>query len=320
MGLLSRAGSHFEKKTVLSGRSLAVGQSFLPGEPLDEMGKALRERLGRLSQKKTTPYTALSLLKAYGAFHIGICLSLNDGNYSSYVSVGFGIEKISIPQEIIWSETKAHNKYFKLDSQLSIGTSISKKKLIYWVFPLDPSIHSTREPWETIMILGALDPSDFNPEPVSVILDDVADKLLSPIDSRAFPPADPQDGILNLAEQINQDTELDFAEPPSGETTHHHSLLEEKITQFHQMHLDFNCIVLENPAGNPNFCDKVSSMLDTIGTIIPLTHDRPLILFPIVMDRELIAHRLSRTLKTKILLSFAASNPENALIRIDALM
>ena len=303
MGLLSKAGSHVLKKTALSGHSLAAGQCSLPGEPLDEMGKALRERLGRLPQKKTTPHTALSLLKAYGAFQLGICLSLKGSHYSSYVSVGFGIEKISIPQEALWSEAKAHDKYFKLDPQISIKTTSLRKKLIYWGFPLDASIHSAKEPWETIMILGSFESSGFNPGPISAILDDVADKLLFPVTSTA------KGAEVSSPEQIN----------PKGAPGH--SLLEEAITQFHYIHFDFNCIVLDNPAGEKiNFCEKVSSMLDTMGTTIPLTSDRPLILFPIAMDRELIAHRLSKTLNTKILLSFAASSPESALIRLDSLM
>ena len=308
MGLLSKAGSHVIRKTVLSGPSLAAGQSSLPCESLDEMGKALRERLGRLPIKRTTPYTALSLLKAYGAFKLGICLSLKDRYYSSYVYVGFGVEKISIPQEAIWSEEKAHAKYFKLDSHAGIETTNFKKNLNYWVFPLDSPMHSIREPWKTIMILGAHGCSDFKPEPVSAILDDVADKLIFPGSSGR------EEAAVNTTEQINLNG------PEQNEAAPQQSLIEEKIAQFHQMHLDFNCVVLENPSGKPDFCEKISSMIDTLGTIVPLAYNCPLILFPIVIDRELIAHRLSKTLKTKVLLSFAASNPENALIRIDSLM
>jgi len=305
MGLLSRAGSHVMKKTLLSGRSSAAGQVSLPSEPLDEMGKALRERLGRLPQKTTTPHTALSLLKAYGAFQIGICLSLKDRHYSSYDSVGFGIEKISIPQDAVWSKAKAHDKYFKLNFHTNLKTTNIRKNLVYWGFPLDSSIHSSRAPWEAIMILGIFESSDFRPEPISAILDEVGDKLL-PVKAE---PDNDEDDIVHSFEQAN-----------SGRAAPHHNAVEEKIAQFHQMHLDFNCIVLETPAGKTNFCEKVLSMIDTLGTTVPLAYDRPLILFPIVLDRELIAHRLSKTLKTKILLSFAANTPENALIRIDSLM
>ena len=287
MGLLTKADSKVLKRAVPEGPP--------PGEILDEMGKALRERLGRLPQKKTTPHTALSLLKAYGAFQTGFCLSLKEGRYSSYASVGLGIEQFSLPQNALWSEAKARDKYFKFRFRKSPVTKNSKKDLMYWAFPLDASTHNTKEPWEAIMILGTLEFSDFNPEPVSAILDDVADKMIPP-------------GCRKAAES-------DF-----GEAAMTQSLIEEKLNQFHQMHLEFSCIVLERPAAETSFCERVSAMVDHTGTVIPLPSDRPLILFPIMMDRELIAHRLSRTLSTKVLLSFEASNPDNALIRIDSLL
>jgi len=287
MGLLTRASSRIYKR--------AAPRGSPPGEILDEMGKALRERLGRLPQKKTTPHTALSLLKAYGAFQTGFCLSLKEGRYSSYASVGLGIEKFSVPQNALWSEAKARDKYFKFRFQKSPEAKSSAKNLMYWAFPLDASIHNTKEPWEAIMILGTLESSGFNPEPVSAILDEVADKMILPENKKA-------------------------AEQDSGEAALNQSLIEEKINQFHQMHLEFNCIVLEKPAMETTFCERVSAMVDHLGAVIPLPSDRPLILFPAMMDRELIAHRLSKTLNTKVLLSFEASNPEKALIRIDSLL
>ena len=283
MGLLSRAGSRIIGKTA-------------PHETLDEMGKALREKLGRLPQQKTTPHTALSLLKAYEAFQIGFCLSLKDRIYYSYTSVGLGIEKISIPQEVLWSEARAHSKYFKLDSRKSLGTKTTEKKLVYWVFPLDSSAYTAKEPWKTIMVLGTPESSRFNPEPVSIIIDEVADKMVMPLHQ-------------TVAEQHRDET--------LHEKAH---IVEKKITLFHRIHLDFNCVVLENPTGQAAFCQKVSAMVDKTGTVIPLSRNRPLILFPIMLDRELIAHRLSKTLSTRILLSFEANNPENALIRIDSLI
>ena len=289
MGLLTRASSRIYKR--------AAPRGSPPGEILDEMGKALRERLGRLPQKKTTPHTALSLLKAYGAFQTGFCLSLKEGRYSSYASVGLGIEKFSVPQNALWSEAKAKDKYFKFRFQKSPETKSNKKDFVYWAFPLDASIHNIKKPWEAIMILGTPEFSDFNPEPVSAILDEVADKMIPPEYHKA---AGPNFGNTAMNQNLN--------------------LIEEKLTQFHQMHLEFNCIVLERPVAENNFCERVSAMVDLTGTVIPLLFDRPLILLPIMLDRELIAHRLSKTLNTKVLLSFEASNPEKALIRIDSLL
>ena len=276
MGLLSRAG----KK---------------PAQ-LDEMGKALRERIGGLP-KKTTPYTVLSLLKAYGAFQTGICLSLKDKNYSSYTSVGLGVEKVSIPLKQIWSSGKAREKYVKFASG---ELKMADKDSAHWVFPLDVSGEG---PWQTIMILGAQEASDFNPDTILAILEDASGKL-----------------VLQKKEKTGASTEINvdddssveaFADVKGGK-------LEEEISLFHRMHLDFSCIVLENP-GDTDFCSKVTVIVDKTGTVLSLPSGHSLILLPIVLDRELIAHRLSKTLNTKILLSFEANNPENVITRVDSL-
>ncbi|MCL2380661.1 MAG: hypothetical protein FWC64_03590 [Treponema sp.] len=92
-----------------------------------------------------------------------------------------------------------------------------------------------------------------------------------------------------------------------------------EIALFNRVHPDFNCIVLENPAKQTGFCQKVSAIIDRAGTVIPLASECPLILFPITMDRELIARRLSATLNVRVLLSFEENNPENAVVRINSL-
>ena len=328
MGLLSRAAD----RTVLL--------------PLDEMGQALQERIRRLPQNKTTPYTALSLLKAYGAFQAGICLSLKNDIYSSYASVGIGIEKISIPREKIWSREIASKKYFRFDSEQSIGMKNRKDNFIYWVFPLQADILSASadnntEPWAALVILAVADSAEshsaeansaFNPQSVSVILEGISDKLLmqtSHKSSEATPEADSEKEVpeeSGSAESISGE--------PSSEGT---GTLEGRIAQYHKMYANFNCIILENPcrAGEPeynsaennsgdkaskaNFCKRVSDMISMTGTVIPLSSLCPLILFPAAMDRELIAHRLSKSLDTRPLMSFEANSPENVLNQINSL-
>ena len=302
MGLLNR----IENKTV---SGLTPTEVTRPS--LDDMGKALKERLRRLPEKKSTPYTALSLLKAYGAFQAGFCLSLNNGVYSSYTSVGLGIEKISIGEELIRSGEKKGEKYFKLNSAKSLDINEAGKDLMYWVFPLDSGAAGKGEPWKAVMLLGVLD-SSFDPNPVSLILEDVADKLVLPADSPA------------AGEQPDK-TEAD-----PGSTKPVPADFENEVILFHRMYLDFNCIVLENPAVSDglvvseeektDFCRTVLKMIHNAGTVIPLPSGNPLILLPIVVDRELIIHRLSKTLNTKPLLSFEANNPENVFTRLDSLV
>ena len=94
---------------------------------------------------------------------------------------------------------------------------------------------------------------------------------------------------------------------------------EDEITLFHRMHVDINCILLEIPEGYDNFCEEVSVIIDRMGTVVPVSPGRPLILLPKAIDRELIAHRLSKDLNTSVLLSFETNNPESVINRIQSL-
>ena len=98
--------------------------------------------------------------------------------------------------------------------------------------------------------------------------------------------------------------------------------LEGQIAQYHQSHAYFNCVVLEIPdsAEKANFCESVSGIIHTAGIVISLPSGHPLILLPITMDRELIAHRLSKSLSTGALQSFEAKSPKSVLSRIQSLI
>jgi hypothetical protein len=65
-------------------------------------------------------------------------------------------------------------------------------------------------------------------------------------------------------------------------------------------------IVLELPGGI-NF-PQVNRIVSALGTATALPSRRCLVLFPNTVDRELLAHRLSKSLKTKILAAFMADN------------
>ena len=282
---------------------------------LDEMGKALREKLRRLPQKKSTPHTSLSLLKAYSAFQTGFCLSLKKGSYSVYASVGLASEKLSIPKDTIWSTENERENYFMLDTEKIHKIVNADKDLVYWVFPLNGSVSqrgSAKQSFESldaVMILGvpSLAQATFEPRLISALLKDVADKLILPASRKT--------------REMQTDSDMESGVYQS---------LEDEITMFHQAYLDFNCIVLENPAADEkirpgedeksSFCKKVSDIIHKTGTVISLSSGNPLILLPIVMDRELIAHRLSKILNTRPLLSFESNNPENVLTRIDTLI
>ena len=302
MGLLSRAENRTDEIAVseIASPIVKATDGINSGEAeadLDEMGIALTERIKRLPQGIRTPYAALCLLKAHDSFQVGICLSLADNVYSSYTSVGIGIEKIVIPKEKIWSKERHTDSYFSLDplalgaENLSIN-SISEKDFTFWVFPLDQSAKNSEKPWDAVMILGVLNNSGgnsgFDCASVSAIVKSVTAKLTLP---------------------LKQDTEPVLS-------------LEEQITQYHRIYADFNCILLDFPGSDGEdkaaFCARVSKMITQSGTVISLSSGRPLILLPAAKDRELIAHRLSKSLGANAVLSFEAKNPENALDRINS--
>ena len=301
-GLLSR----IEKK-------ITSKQEDTAAAALDQMGKAIRERLQKLPHKNTTPYTALSLLKAYGAFQAGICLSLKGDTYSSYTTVGLGVEKISIPMETIWSEERFQDKYFELVPHEKLEIKEAEKDSVYWVFPLCSPANKAAQPWKAAMILGATQTSGFDPKVISDVLEGMTEKLILPKD------------YSEMAADCGFADVKSVKEPEGSGNS-----VEEDIIMFHRIYLDFHCILLENPYIDGNagknseetaeFLKKVSEMIDKMGTVIPLHSGRPLILLPIVLDRNLIAHRLSGALNTKALLSFEANNTENVFTRLDFLI
>jgi len=91
--------------------------------------------------------------------------------------------------------------------------------------------------------------------------------------------------------------------------------LKDKIADYGRIHNDFGCILLDFPdsAGEEEktgFCKALSKILNLTGTVLPLPTGRPLILLPKLYDRELIAHRLSLSLKARLIDCFEADSPD----------
>jgi hypothetical protein len=258
---------------------------------LDEMGKALLDRIRRLPPRKTTPYTALSLLKAYGSFQIGLCLFLRKGNYTSYATIGLGIEKISIPWEKLYSPERAGKPFIKLSGGIDIGKKITGEGFCYWAFPLD-----AESPWSALVLLGDHNNLLFNPESLGQIIQGASEIFSPQIDKilvRHTPG--PASQHLNMADPV-----------------------EAAIAEYSKINSRFNGIVLDLPAGAAedkaeDFNKAVCNMAALLGITIALPSGRGLILLPGPLDKELIAHRLSNSLHTKALVVFKAESPEEAL-------
>jgi hypothetical protein len=98
--------------------------------------------------------------------------------------------------------------------------------------------------------------------------------------------------------------------------------VKEKITQFHLSYNESNCVVFSGPDENDKevFLARVTNIMRNTGAVIPLSNGNPLILLPGTMDRELIAHRLSKNLNTLPLFSFEANSSENVISRLASIL
>jgi len=99
-------------------------------------------------------------------------------------------------------------------------------------------------------------------------------------------------------------------------------VLKKKVTEYQKVYRIFGCILLENQAyekGKPDFCEQLAKMTGNMGIASPINNSHALILLPSEMDRELIAHRLSKSLNAEPVLSFRAANPEYVINRINSM-
>ena len=98
--------------------------------------------------------------------------------------------------------------------------------------------------------------------------------------------------------------------------------LNRKISEYQKVNRIFGCILFENLAhekGNADFCEKLMKATSNIGITSPITGDHAIILLPSETDRELIAHRLSKSLNAEPVLSFRAASPEYVMNRINSI-
>ena len=123
-------------------------------------------------------------------------------------------------------------------------------------------------------------------------------------------------GLLIKAENSNTEPTLIKTEDSFPKT------LNEKIIQFHESQENINCILFDTPGNTEDgedFCRRLTEMLDKTATVIPLQTGRPLVLLPLSMDRELIAHRISKSLDAAPVFCFEADSPEKVVDRINSL-
>ncbi|MDR1375141.1 MAG: hypothetical protein LBJ24_09240 [Treponema sp.] len=303
MGLLSKAAPLEEPEERPKGGGLlqkALAKETVPGA----MGQALRDRIFRLARTKSSPYTALSLLKAYASFQAGLCVSLKAGVYHDYASVGLGIAKSAISQDIL-----AHRKesFFKAGSAADLSLLSPKGDLVFWAFPLDK-----HEPCRAMLLLGGDD--SFDPTSLAPIVHDVRELLSPPGESGAAEPelkAEPETGLEPETEpkpesESEPEPETDLFAAGRG--------IEEELVKFHTKNAQFQGIILDPPPNQAaDFRAEIAESIAAFGTALALPARRCLALLPQNIDRELAAHRLTKEFHAACVFSFEADTPGRAL-------
>jgi ketopantoate reductase len=87
--------------------------------------------------------------------------------------------------------------------------------------------------------------------------------------------------------------------------------IEEELIQYHTSHGAFNGIIFETPenTGYRDFNDQVSAITASFALTLLLPRFRCLILFPSSIDTELVAHIISKILKTEACFLFESESP-----------
>ncbi|MDR2393093.1 MAG: hypothetical protein LBD93_02900 [Treponema sp.] len=312
---------------------------------LDDKGKKLRDRILRIAEKGTTPYTALSLLKTYGSFQCGICLYLTEGKYMGYASVGLGIDRTVIPAEgfplelsgLVPPEDPAQRKgYYKIGSPALLSIMSIDLHAVIWAFPLDDE-----QPCRYILLLaeealssqaGQWGDSSFNPPMMARLLLDIRGVLctlpktrLKP-STREAPPGgsdgsrpehthEEQEPLEGSALLERPKPEHKAVTPPAaaGKAPESPALdVPEAIRQFYTHKLSHSTVqgILFALSGD---AASVLPVLAPLGSIIPVASRYLLVLFQKSVDRELLAHRLFHSVSLRTVVSFEADTPEGLL-------
>ena len=263
-----------------------IGNSSLA---LDPMGTALSLRLQSLPTNEHTPYTALSLLKTFFSFQYALLCSLDDAAYTSYAFIGLEHGSFTMDRDLLFSKETMHHPYFLLDPKDLPPMEGMVASLAHWAFPLGSDKEHDEDPWEAFLIIGT-DEKDFLPELLALLLNNVEDKML-----------------------LGSKSGFDLS----------NSTLKSRLQQFQNEHGAFHCILFENyetesDGTGASTYDLLSAMVPTLGMVIPLPDERPLILLPKKIDRDLVVHRLSKSINSQALDSFEAAGINGALNRITA--
>ncbi|MDR3115539.1 MAG: hypothetical protein LBU25_08465 [Treponema sp.] len=297
---------------------------------LDDKGKRLRDRILRIAEKGTTPYTVLSLLKNYGSFQCGICLCLTEGTYIGYASVGLGIEKTVIPKErfppalngLCPEDPAQREGYYKIGSPALLSITAIEPQALLWAFPLDDA-----QPCRYMLLLaeealpaqaGQPEDSSFNPPKIARLIGDMRRVLRSP----------PQTGLKSSEKKVPPEasSESRSERPKEPEAPAQKAVTPPTPVKEAFPVLDVRGEIFRFYSRKPaqsrvqgilfalsGDMTSVLPVLSPLGSIIRIALGYLLILFQKPVDRELLAHRLFHSLGLRTVVSFEADTPEHIL-------
>jgi hypothetical protein len=302
-----------------------------PPKP-DDMGNALCTRLLSLNPDELRAETAMTLLKAYGSFQTGVCLSRHNGLYSSYASVAAGDAVVIFPQELL--KVLPGKKYYSVDYVPPAHLAAS---LRFWAFPLTVSTDA----FPTKILMVGEDQDFFQGENIAAVLEKTS-KVFLPVNSDSDMTESEETEIVSRGGLLNLITQK-FAESSScghSSSYEHDEAVEEKdavlpdlpvleedippesplekavmeiLNSSHDKFGGFQGIVIDAikySAGE--FIGRLNSMVSSFGTAQGLAPGRCLVLFGTALDSKLIARHLSKTVQGKAIFDFREDTPQRA--------
>ena len=315
-------------------------------QQLDEAGITLRDRILRIPEGSHKAYTALSLIRAYGAFQSGTFFLLEEGSYNSYASVGLGIKKFAFTLNQIFSQEKISVSYFKFSTEEKQAMDFLDPGMDLWCFPLDRN-----QPWGAVLLLECGGAPSFNPKKLSLLLNAIQ-KIIHPGMENIEPEATviaeeiPETGVETVQEpetdthivieplpELLSEQEIPdepvtagepdvIVEPMQSTTPEKHSRLLTIMEEYFQGNDSLDGLLIKMPAElldeETNGFNKIQSMVAHFAIIETIFPGCFLLLFPEHYDCNLIAHRLKNSLKADIPITFNAKNHTEAFALIQS--
>jgi hypothetical protein len=245
-----------------------------------EMAKVPPDSLRRRPPGKSRPGGALTLLKAYGSFQKACCLFLQEERYYSYASAGSDMEAIAIPKDDLYFPEK-EGAYHSINLQFGAAEDALDSA---WILPLSKG-------WEYILLF--IEEPSFEPDPAAV------SRVISAVPEAFIPSPGKRPGLLKMVQKKRETL------PPQGDD------IQKEIQKFYGSYASIQGIILELPAlpGDEDFSSQVNRIVSALGTAMALPSPRRcLVLFSNAIDRDLLAHRLCKSLKVRALAVFMADN------------